>query len=121
MFIIPFAWQLLKQINLKYAIPIGAFIIIVGICYFKGYSDAANKCKSAEITAQLKELQAEIAKVADAKKDADIRASSLEINNHELTNRVNNYASELSKRLNKNGGCSLDDYDVRQLRKFPAL
>lgn len=119
------AFQMLKNatkiasaINWKIALPIIAAVGMMGFSYYKGFSDAASRCKSEELAAELREVKAEINKSNVAKADAEKRASTLETDNNALANKVNDYVTELSKHIGKNGACKLDGFDLRKLRNF---
>lgn len=82
--------------------------------YIKGYGDAASKCQNAQLQAKIDSMQRDV----DANKVADdinkMLQDSLEKENADLQQKVQDYAVYLA--LHPDTKCTLSDDDVVRMR-----
>lgn len=82
--------------------------------YIKGYGDAAQNCREAELRAELATLKRDMAAWKSADEIEAILRKQLESDAKELQDKVTEYETALAASP-KDTRCTLDDRDVRSL------
>jgi len=86
---------ILEMIDPRVGLAALAFVASLTGGYLWGHSDAASACQARAIAAQLAITRATLAKVDEAKSDADDKARDLAARNTSLQQKVQDYATQL--------------------------
>lgn len=81
--------------------------------YFKGYGDAAQNCREAELRAQIATMKRDIAAWKAADEVEKILQNEIEADRRDLQDKVTQYETELAAKADTR--CLLDERDVRSL------
>jgi Tfp pilus assembly major pilin PilA len=109
---------ILKQVNWKIALPVIALVAALGFAYYKGYSEAEQVSRAAQLTEQLKEAKAQLIRINNARVDAEKKALDIEATNLELEHKVSVYVASIEKTSKKDGACRLSHADLNGLRSL---
>lgn len=113
------AWGLVSRLLAFLGIPkwlplagIAGVVMLAG-AYFKGYSDAAQNCREAELRARIASLERDISAEKDARSLEAAQVLELEAQRQQLAKEIADYEAALRTRPEPN--CTLSPDDVRSL------